>query len=74
MVVDFYDKLSRNIGDPPDGISFTFGTKVTRHQPDNKKRWVERELLPSVRWVYVNPEITLYVLKLRKLFPEWSWD
>jgi len=74
MVVDFYDKLSRNIGDPPDGISFTFGTKVTRHQPDNKKRWVERELLPSVRWMYVNPEITLYVLKLRKLFPEWTWD
>ena len=74
MVENFYDKLSKNIGDPPDGLAFTFATKVTRHQPDNTDRWVERELLPSVRWEHINPAIALYIFRLRKLFPEWSWD
>ena len=66
MITDFYTKLENTIGEPPDGISFLFNTKVVNHNEDNRDKIVQRALDVSVRWEEESIIITDYVKKLSK--------
>jgi len=72
LVADFYEFLSNTIGDPPDGVDFTFTSEVVQHDEDNSERKrVERRLIPQYRWP-VNqdePFITIekYISKLKEI-------
>jgi hypothetical protein len=52
LVAEFYGVLERSLGDPPDGIDFTFATEVVQYdEDDSKKKRVERKLKVFYRWM-----------------------
>ena len=72
LVADFYEMLENTIGDPPDGVDFTFTSEVVQQdEDDSTKKRVERRLIPYYRWLINdnNPIIGIeeYVSKLRKI-------
>ena len=73
LIADFYNVLENTIGDPPDGIDFTFSSEVVQYdEDDSTKKRVERRLIPNYRWP-LNPDepfivIEEYVAKLKKMF------
>ncbi|SVE16980.1 uncharacterized protein METZ01_LOCUS469834, partial [marine metagenome] len=72
LVADFYTMLENTIGDPPDGVDFTFTSEVVQQdEDDSTKKRVERRLIPYYRWLINdnNPIIGIeeYVSKLRKI-------
>ena len=73
LITDFYNMLENTIGDPPDGIDFTFSSEVVQYdEDDSTKKRVERRLIPNYRWP-LNPDepfivIEEYVTKLKKMF------
>ena len=73
LVADFYEMLENTIGDPPDGVDFTFVSEVIQYDEDNsKKKKVERRLLPYYRWPKHPHEsffvIEEYIFKLENSF------
>ena len=72
LVADFYEYLEETIGDPPDGIDFTFTSIVEQtDEDDSTKKEVKRRLIPNYRWP-LNPEepfitIEKYVSKLKEI-------
>ena len=74
LVNDFYSELERTIGDPPDGIDFTFATEVVQYdEDDSKKKRVERKLKVFYRWMKGPPDdplknVEVYVAKMDKIF------
>jgi len=72
LVADFYEYLEETIGDPPDGIDFTFTSIVEQtDEDDSTKKEVIRRLIPNYRWP-LNPEepfitIEKYVSKLKEI-------
>ena len=74
MIATFYEYLEDTIGEPPDGITFTFTTAVRQYDGDTRDKSVARELHPGVKWNVENIIISEYVNKLKNLFPEWNWD
>ena len=75
LITDFYNMLENTIGDPPDGIDFTFSSEVVQYdEDDSTKKRVERRLIPNYRWP-LNPDepfivIEEYVAKLKKMFED----
>ena len=73
LIADFYNVLENTLGDPPDGIDFTFSSEVVQYdEDDSTKKRVERRLIPNYRWP-LNPDepfivIEEYVTKLKKMF------
>ena len=73
LVNEFYEMLENTIGDPPDGVSFTFGTYVQQYdEDDSRKKRVERRLLPDFQYL-IQQDCDLHVIKeyvtnLKKLF------
>ena len=72
LVADFYTMLENTIGDPPDGVDFTFSSEVVQYdEDDSTKKRVERRLIPSFRWPIRENDpiigIEEYVSKLRKI-------
>ena len=72
LVADFYTMLENTIGDPPDGVDFTFSSEVVQYdEDDSTKKRVERRLIPSFRWPIRDNDpiigIEEYVSKLRKI-------
>ena len=74
MIMDFYNKLEKTIGDPPDGITFSFNTTVMNYDEDSRDKKVQRELITGVSWKEDSITINGYVKKLKKLFPDWNWS
>jgi hypothetical protein len=74
LVLEFYNELESTIGDPPDGIFFTFSTKVTNYNKHNRNKQVIRELIASVKWNERSIIIDEYINKLKKLFPTWNFS
>ena len=72
LVADFYKFLEETIGDPPDGLEFSFTSVVEQSdEDDSTKKNVERKIIPTYRWP-INPNepfITIeeYVSKLKKI-------
>ena len=72
LVADFYEMLENTIGDPPDGVDFTFTSEVVQQdEDDSKKKKVIRRLIPNYRWP-LNPDepfitIEKYVSKLKEI-------
>ena len=76
LVANFYEFLEDTIGDPPDGVDFTFSSEVAQHdEDDSKKKSVTRNLIPiDFKWPN-NPNenyiiIEEYISKLKKLFDD----
>ncbi len=72
LVADFYKFLEETIGDPPDGLEFSFTSVVEQSdEDDSTKKNVERKIIPTYRWPLNPPEpfITIeeYVSKLKKI-------
>ena len=67
-----YKFLEETIGDPPDGLEFSFTSVVEQSdEDDSTKKNVERKIIPTYRWP-INPNepfITIeeYVSKLKKI-------
>ncbi len=74
MIIDFYDKLENNIGDPPDGITFSFNTVVINYNEDKRNKKVQRELMTNIKCDGHSIIIDNYLKKLKKLFPYWKWS
>jgi hypothetical protein len=74
LVLEFYNELESTIGDPPDGIFFTFSTEVTNYNKHNRNKQVIRELIASVKWNERSIIIDEYINKLKKLFPTWNFS
>ncbi len=79
LVSEFYSVLERSLGDPPDGIDFTFATEVVQYdEDDSKKKRVERKLKVFYRWMK-GPEddplknVESYADKLKILFEDPSF-
>ena len=72
LVADFYTMLENTIGDPPDGVLFSFSSEVVQHdEDDSKKKRVERRLVPNYKWLIDEDEpfivIEKYISKLKKI-------
>ena len=70
LVGDFFKKLSNTIGDPPDGIDFTFGSFVDQSYEDNRdKKKIERKLMVDYRWLSGESFVHIdeYIPKLKKV-------
>ena len=72
LVADFYTMLENTIGDPPDGVIFSFSSEVVQHdEDDSKKKRVERRLVPNYKWLIDEDEpfivIEKYISKLKKI-------
>ena len=72
LVADFYTMLENTIGDPPDGVDFTFTSEVVQQdEDDSKKKKVIRRVIPNYRWLIDEDEpfitIEKYVAKLKEL-------
>ena len=74
LVAEFYKKLEDNIGEPPDGITFSFKTAVKQHKEDTVNKSVARELEPSVSWEEDSIIVSDYISKLKNLYPGWNWQ
>ena len=72
-VSKFYEKLEKTIGDPPDGIIFSFLTEVYNYDKHTVRMRAERKLTPSVKWQERSIAIDRYISKLKKLFPDWKF-
>ena len=72
LVADFYEMLENTIGDPPDGVDFTFTSEVVQQdEDDSKKKKIIRRLIPDCRWLIDEDEpfitIEKYVSKLKEI-------
>ena len=72
LVTDFYEMLENTIGDPPDGVEFSFSSYVQQFdEDDSTKKRVERILIPHYRWPVnqTEPFITIekYITKLEQI-------
>ena len=74
LISEFYKKLEDNIGEPPDGITFSFKTSVQQHNEDTINKWVARELEAFVSWQEDSIIVSDYAIKLKNLFPDWTWN
>ena len=74
LIADFYNVLENTLGDPPDGIDFTFSSEVVQYdEDDSKKKRVERKLKVFYRWMKGPPDdplknVEVYVAKMDKIF------
>ena len=74
LIMEFYEKLENNIGDPPDGIDFAFKTAVFNYDKHTLSKRVVKELFVNV---ICNEESTIirnYISDLKKIFPNWNWN
>ena len=74
LIAEFYKNLEDSIGEPPDGITFSFKTAVKQHKEDTVNKTVARELEPSVSWEEDSIIVLDYVSKLKTLYPDWNWQ
>ena len=74
LVAEFFKTLEDNIGEPPDGITFSFQTSVEQYNEDTRNKSVARILSPSVSWEENSVIISDYRSKLKKLYPDWNWQ
>jgi hypothetical protein len=73
LVANFYKKLEDNIGDPPDGLTFTFQTITDSVDGDTRNKVTERKLVPTFKYESTSNIIEDYLKKLKKLIPEWDF-
>jgi len=63
LVANFYEFLGNTIGDPPDGIDFSFTSEVVQYgEDDSKKKGVERKIIPTYKWP-INSEESYVIIE-----------
>ena len=63
LVNDFYEFLENTIGDPPDGVDFSFTSEVVQFdEDDSKRKRVERKIIPTYRWP-MDPEESYVIIE-----------
>ena len=67
MIADFYDKLEKTVGEPPDGINFLFSTRVMNYNEDTRDKEVQRELVITLSFQEHSITIDNYIEKLKKI-------
>ena len=48
MIADFYDDIQEHVGDPPNGVTFSFSTQISAKDVFVSTKEVRRELLIGI--------------------------